>query len=84
MKMLKKPMLLIAVLISVTVLVSWNYFNNSEKELNASRWYYLDGKHFQGLTETEMDALITEDEEFKFSPESGKAAPPAEEKGKKK
>jgi hypothetical protein len=77
MKTLKKPLLLSAVIIFATVLVSWNLLKNSTEELNTSAWSFLPEKNFLGLTEAEINALLAEDEGFKFS--SGKAAPPAED-----
>src|SRR4030095_8922996 len=79
MKMLKKYILLSAVIIFATVLVSWNYLNNSAKELNTSSWSYLHEKYFQGLTDAELNALFVEDYESNFSPRPGKEAPPAED-----
>ena len=77
MKTLKKPLLLSAVIIFATVLVSWNHLNNSTEELNTSAWSSLHEKNFQALTEAEINALLAEDEGFNFSP--GKVAPPAED-----
>jgi len=72
-------MLLFTVVIFATALVSWNHLNNFTKESNTSRGSYLHEKNFQELTDAERNALIIEDAEFKFSPESGQAAPSAED-----
>src|SRR5436189_5247807 len=77
MKTFKKRLLLTAVIIFATVLVSWNLLKNSTEELNISGRSSLPEKNFQGFTEAQINALLTEDEGSEFS--SNKAAPPAED-----
>jgi len=75
----KKILLLCAVVILTTVLVSWNRLNNSTNELNTSQWSYLHEKNFQELTDAEMNTTIPGDDEFEFSPEAEQIAPSAED-----
>jgi len=76
MKILKKSLLVVAVLFSMVALVSWNHLRNSTRDVGTSQ--YLE-KNSQEYSDAELNVFTAEDYEFKFSPESEQMAPPAED-----